>query len=188
MGRRTLDKQATCKADLQVAGTFSGGTPAELWGHHTYFFPWLGERPGGVGDCRAALAMTGCEFFLDGRRESLYSTYTTIVNAKLRLTIMHDSHGSTREQAVARVLCVPESTHLLIKGALASMTGLGRRALEVLCGLMVAVPGPGGRGESAGTESLGGILIASNKPCAKVSWCNSAGMNPARPKLADRPE
>jgi hypothetical protein len=27
-----------------------------------------------------------------------------------------------------------------------------------------------------------------NKPCAKVSWCNSAGLNPARPKLADRPE
>jgi len=27
-----------------------------------------------------------------------------------------------------------------------------------------------------------------NKACAKVSWCNSAGMNPARPKLADRPE
>jgi len=30
--------------------------------------------------------------------------------------------------------------------------------------------------------------VMSNKACAKVSWCNSAGMNPARPKLADRPE
>jgi len=27
-----------------------------------------------------------------------------------------------------------------------------------------------------------------NKACAKVSWCNSAGLNPARPKLADRLE
>ena len=29
---------------------------------------------------------------------------------------------------------------------------------------------------------------AENKACAKVSWCDSAGFNPARPKLADRPE
>ena len=27
-----------------------------------------------------------------------------------------------------------------------------------------------------------------NEACAKVSWCNSAGFSPARPKLADRPE
>jgi len=30
--------------------------------------------------------------------------------------------------------------------------------------------------------------IEDNKACAKVSWCNSAGFSPARPKLADRPE
>jgi len=44
----------------------------------------------------------------------------------------------------------------------------------------------------AGKTNVGFLILKQlkekNKPCAKVSWCNSAGMNPARPKLADRPE
>jgi len=32
------------------------------------------------------------------------------------------------------------------------------------------------------------LFAMKNKVCAKVSWCDSAGKNPARPKLADRPE
>jgi len=70
------------------------------------------------------------------------------VNVKLRLTVMHDSHGSTRAQAVAPVLSMLESTHLLIRRVLALTTGSGRRALEVLCGRIVTVAEPGGRGES----------------------------------------
>jgi len=37
-------------------------------------------------------------------------------------------------------------------------------------------------------QSISRIDLRKYNVCAKVSWCNSAGMNPARPKLADRPE
>jgi len=84
---------------------------------------------------------------------------------------MDDSHGATREQAVAPVLSVLEFTYLLIQGVLASMTASGRRALEVHCGRMVAVPEPGGRGESVGTEGTAGVANMSNKANSQGRDC-----------------
>jgi len=84
---------------------------------------------------------------------------------------MDDSHGSSREQAVAPVLSVLEFTYLLIQGVLASMTASGRRALEMHCGRMVAVPEPGGRGESVGTEGTAGVANMSNKANSQGRDC-----------------
>jgi len=114
-------------------------------------------------------------FSLDGECESVYSKYTTTVDIKLRLTIMHDSHGSSREQAMAPVLSKLEFTHLLIERVLASMTGLGRRALEALRGRMVALPTTGGRVESVGTGGVGSAVIVSNKPNFPVSGLKMRG-------------
>jgi len=97
--------------------------------------------------------------------------------------------------AECRLVTIPQLAALLSRNG----KGLNKRISQLVAqGLLADAPrGPGqrrGRPERVILPTLRGIEVLQerklidpqmpNKACAKVSWCNSAGLNPARPKYS----